>query len=462
MAAINPSLFKKYDIRGRAMGDDAPLTQDVARQIGRAFATYLQPFEKLNRVVVGRDNRHTSWGLQQAVMAGLTAAGCRAIDLGLVATPMVYWHAVERGDIGGVMVTGSHLPPDQNGFKLSIGGRTLFGEEIQAIRAIIEGNEFFYGGGEIETDHGSYSRYVHDLAGRASQPRRVRIVIDPGNGVGGLFAPRLLELWGHELIDCLFCEPDGSYPNHQPDPQDADNLRDLSQRVRDTGAEMGLAFDGDCDRVGLVDEQGAPIAADRILTLLARDMLKRQPGAAVVADVLTSQILFDEVERAGGRAIMAASGHSLVKQAMREHHALLGGEMSGHIFLGEHYHGFDDAFLVAGRIVALVGGGDQPLSALNAGLPTLFSTKEFRPHCADEHKAAVIEGVRQRLDGKGQINTVDGLRIKFERGWGLLRASNTEPVLSLRFEGQTESDALVYRAMFEDALADFPQVAALE
>jgi phosphomannomutase / phosphoglucomutase len=460
--SIQAKIFKKYDIRGQAIGDNAVLTKDAAYQIGRAFSTYLQPFEQKNQIVVGRDNRLSSYDLQMALIEGIRAAGCNAVDLGLVATPLVYWHAVRRGNVGGVMVTGSHLPPDQNGFKLCVGGRTLYGDEIQAIRAIIEAREFFYGSGAFLDDKAAYSAYVHDLETRVKSQRPLKVVVDAGNGMGGLFAPRLLELWGHELLHCLYCEPDGNFPNHQPDPQDAANMRDLGEKVRELGADVGFAFDGDCDRVGVVDEQGQMIAADRVVALLARDLLSRHPGAAVVADVLSSQVLFDTVYHAGGEAIMAASGHSLVKEAMRDKKALLGGEMSGHIFLGEDYFGFDDGFLAAGRVLQLLSRSDKPLSALNAELPTLYTTPEYRPHCPDEDKQRVIDGVAHWLEGKGQINTVDGVRVKFERGWGLLRASNTEPVLSLRFEGVTEADALSYRTLFEEALRAYPQVEAFK
>lgn len=459
---INPSLFKKYDIRGRAEGDDPPLNRAAALQIGRAFGTFLQPFESKNTVVVGRDNRRTSYDLQAALIEGLRKAGCNVIDIGLVATPLVYWHAVRREDAGGVMVTGSHLPPDQNGFKLCIGNRTLYGQEIQAVRAVIEAREFFHGSGDLNTYGAAYSDYVRDLGARIPRSSPLRVVVDAGNGVGGLFAPRLLELWGHRLLDCLYCEPDGSYPNHPPNPQDAANLRDLGTRVRELNADIGLAFDGDADRVGVVDERGEMIAADRILALLARDMLLRQPGARVVADVLTSQTLFDVVEAAGGAAQMAPSGHSLVKDAMRESGALLGGEMSGHIFLGEDYYGFDDGFMAAGRVMQLLAVTDHTLSELNAELPTYYSTPEYRPHCDDDAKQTVIDGVADTLAGAGQISRVDGVRVQFDKGWGILRASNTEPVLSLRFEGETESDALVYKERFAAALAGFPQVGPLE
>ncbi|MBK8034769.1 MAG: phosphomannomutase/phosphoglucomutase [Chloroflexi bacterium] len=288
----------------------------------------------------------------------------------------------------------------------------------------------------------------------------LKIVVDAGNGTGGIFAPKLFRTLGHTVIE-LFCEPDGSYPNHQPDPQVPENLRALGDKVREVGADLGIAFDGDADRMGAVDEQGNGIAADRLLALLARDMLTRHPGSTVVGDVLSSQVLFDAVAQAGGTPIMWASGHSLVKAKMVETGALLGGEMSGHIFLGEDYYGFDDAYVAAGRLLQVLATAKQSLAALNASLPTLYSTPEYRPHCPDEAKARVIDGVRAALEGKGEIVAVDGIRVQFEHGWGLLRASNTEPVLSLRFEATSEADALAYRDLFMAALKNYPEVEAI-
>jgi phosphomannomutase/phosphoglucomutase len=462
MTSINPKIFKKYDIRGKADGPDAVITPDVARLVGHAFGTYLQRMAGKNTVVVGRDNRHASVALMEAAVDGLKTSGCHIIDIDLVSTPVVYWHAVQRGDAGALMITGSHLTPDQNGFKLAIGRRNLYGEQIETLRLIIEGNHFAYGSGDVQLDQHAYSHYIHDLEKRILMSGSLSVVIDAGNGTGGLFAPALFRLWGHEVLECLYCEPDGSYPNHQPDPQDAKNLQVLGEKVLELGADVGIAFDGDADRMGAVDENGQPIAADRLLALLAQDMLKRHPGATVVADVLSSQVLFDAVKAAGGKPIMWISGHSLIKAKMAEENALLGGEMSGHLFLGEDYFGFDDGYFAAGRLLQLLAATGQKLSELDAGLPRLYSTPEYRPRCPDEWKDKVIDGVKKALSEKGDVVDVDGVRIQFEKGWGILRASNTEPVLSLRFEAETEADALAYRALFFDALKAFPQVEAIE
>ena len=455
---INPKIFKKYDIRGKATGDKAVLTTDVAYSIGRAFATYLQTREQKTLAVVGRDNRITSFDLQKALADGLQASGCDVIDLGLVATPLVYWHAVNQDDSGGIMITGSHLTADQNGFKLCVGNRTLYGSEIQGLRRTIDDGRLYHGSGTFTTDNASYSSYIRDLEKRIKPSRSLKVIIDAGNGVGGLFGPRLFELWGHEIMGCMYCEPDANFPNHQPNPQEAENMRDLAEKVRFKGADIGIAFDGDADRIGAVDENGNIIAADRLLALLAIDMLKRHPGEAVVADVLSSQVLFDAVAAAGGKPFMAASGHSLVKEQMRDKNALLGGEMSGHIFLGEDYFGFDDGFLAAGRLLQLVAESDRTLSQLDDELPRLYSTPEYRPHCPESEMQKVIDSLSKQLQGRGEIETVDGFRIKFPKGWGLLRASNTEPVLSLRFEGETEKDALAYKEIFVSILKSFPSV----
>jgi len=457
MAEISSKLFKKYDIRGAAEGDNAPLTTDAARLIGKAFGTYLDRVEGLQTVIVGRDNRRSSPALAQAVIEGLQSSGCSVIDIRLTSTPFVYWHAVRAGNVGGLMVTGSHLTPEQNGVKLCVGAHNIFGDGIQALYQLIQGDDFSSGYEVVKVKEQPLVDYIVDVVPKLRMARSLHVVVDGGNGTGGAFGPRLLKAWGHRVTE-LFCELDGSYPNHQPDPQEAHNMQALAQRVRGVGADVGIAFDGDADRMGVVDEQGTIITADRVLTLLACDMLRRHPGAKVVADVLSSQVLFDEIAKAGGYPMMWASGHSLVKAKMAQVGALIGGEMSGHIFLGEDYYGYDDAYFAAGRLLQLVASAQMPLSALNAKIPTLYSTPEYRPHCPDGLKEAVIVAVKTALEGQGEVTSIDGVRVRFERGWGLLRASNTEPVLSMRFEGETDADALNYRDLFFAEVRNFPEV----
>lgn len=455
---INESLFRKYDIRGRASGENPPLDVTAARAIGLGFATYLQRLESVNTVVVGRDNRLSSYMLSRALMEGLSAGGCHVIDLEMVATPVVYWNAVTRDNIGGVMVTGSHLPPDQNGMKLCVGSHNIFGSQLKLIRRFIESGDLTYGQGTIQSDRSSFIMYVKDIAARILMERPLKVVVDAGNGTAGLFIKPLLQKWGHTLEACLFCQPDGHFPNHAANPQDELTLQELAKKVCDTGADIGIAFDGDSDRIGIVDELGNIISADRILSIFAIDLLQRHPGATILGDVLTSQTFFDVVDQYGGKSLMWASGHALVKAKMVEVNALLGGEMSGHIFWSEDYFGFDDGFFAAGRILQILSRSDKSLSELDAALPRYFSTPEYRPHCPEADKFDIVERAKTFLVDQGEIVDVDGIRVQFEDGWGLLRASNTEPVLSLRFEAKTQEQAFAYRDIFAKVLRQFPQV----
>lgn len=458
---ISPKLFKKYDIRGSALGENALLTANSAYLIGKGFGTFIQRTEHEGIVVVGYDNRLTSAELAQAVINGLRETGCTVIAIGQTATPVLYWHAVNLDSVAGVMVTASHLGPDQNGMKFCIGNRAIYGDDLQTLYQIIESGDFLSSTatGGLSFHHDAQEKYIESLKRRVNpSQRQLRVVVDAGNGMGGIIGPALIRQWGHEVVEELFCDPDGNFPNHPANPQDSANMVILGQTVRRLGADVGIAFDGDCDRMGAVDEDGNPISADRLLALLARDMLNRHPSASVVGEVLCSQVLFDVVKKAGGVPHMAASGHALVKEAMKRHRALIGGEMSGHIFFSEEYFGFDDGFLATGRLLSFIANSPLSLGDWNAQLPTLYSTPEYRPHCPDEWKQVVIDGVANMLKDKGHVETIDGFRITFDRGWGILRASNTEPVLSLRFEGHTEADALAYKRLFLDALAQFPQV----
>lgn len=461
MTTINTSLFKKYDIRGIASGDKAILDVPTAIAIGRGIGTFMQRHHNLNRVVVGSDNRISSPSLQKGVMEGLAQTGMHVIDLGMISTPLIYWHAVNEGNIGGVMVTGSHLAPQYNGFKLSVGAVNIYDKDLKTIAEMVMSDDLMIGEGTITEKPTTKSDFVTDLGKRVSLNKKFKIVVDAGNGTGGLFAVDVLNAWGQTDVTGLFLEPDGTYPNHAPNPQEPENMHDLSAKVREIGADIGFAFDGDADRVGVVDERGNIVVADRLIALLARDLLKRHPGAAVVGEVLCSQVLFDAITAAGGKPTMAPSGHSIVKDTMRDQGALLGGEMSGHIFLAEDYYGSDDAYLVMGRVLQLIENSGKTIGQLDNELPRLYSTPEYRPHCPDADKATVLAAMTTLLGDKGKVNTVDGVRVEFERGWGIVRASNTEPVLSLRFEGATEADALSYRSLFGEALNQFPQVEKL-
>lgn len=460
---VGSSIFKRSDVRGLAEGEQPEITDATAKLIGQAFGTYLQRFRQLDTVVVGRDNRRTSYDLQHAAMAGLAESGCKVIDLTLVPTPVLYWHTVQHKSAG-LMVTGSPQSAEYNGFKFCVGNQNVFGEGILLMRAFIENRNLSFGQGEISVDQGAYSRYIHDVEAKLKFARPLKVVIDAGNGLGGLFAPTLLRRWGHQVIVCEHCAPDGNFPAGMPDPQQPELLERLGTRVRETGADLGVAFDSDADRLGVTDEQGKPIAADRLLALLAQDLLKRHPGAMVIGDVRCSQVLFDAVKRAGGLPFMTMSGHAAIKAKMVEQGALLGGEINGHIFLGEDYYHFDDAFFAMGRLMQMLADQEQALSALNGALPTLYSTQEYRPSCPDEAKEEVVEGVRAALEKSAPealISEIDGIRAQFTKGWGLLRASGGEAVLSLRFEGENEAEAARIRSLFFDALARFPMVETL-
>ena len=459
-SVIDAKIFRRYDIRGRAEGPRAALDVDVARLIGCAAGTLLLREHKVGRVVIGRDNRLSSPALHEAARAGLLASGCDVLDIGLAPTPLLYHSALHNGHSAGLMVTGSHLPPAYNGFKLALGAQSLYGEQLQALRRLIDANDLDSGRGQLRLRQGAelYAAYVADQARRIRSRRPLRVVIDAGNGCGGLFAGAWLRALGHELADCLFCEPDGRYPNHQPDPGAAQTLATLCATVPQQGADIGLAFDGDADRLGVVDERGRIIAPDRVLTLLGLDLLRRRPGARILADVSCSQVFLDELRRAGGQPMLCATGHALVKAELAASGALLGGEISGHFFCAEDYFGFDDAFHAAGRLLQLLAAADVPLSALDDALPRPCVSPLYRPQCPPETGRKLLAALRERLAGEGELLCLDGLRLQLADAWGLARLSNTEPVISLRFEGSTRAAMEACRARFAAVLRDVAQL----
>ena len=371
-------------------------------------------------------------------------------------TPLLYHSVVHNGRSAGLMVTGSHLPPAYNGFKLALGAGSLYGEQLQALRRLIETQDLDDGAGELRRCAGIplYERYVADQAARIQSRRALRVVVDAGNGTAGLLVRDLLAALGHDLADCLFCEPDGRYPNHQPDPGDPRTLAALCTAVPRLQAEVGLAFDGDADRLGVVDERGRIIAPDRALTLLGLDLLQRRPGARLLADVSCSQVFLDELRRAGGEPALCATGHALVKAELATSGALLGGEISGHFFCAEDYFGFDDAFHAAARLLQMLANADAPLSALDDSLPRPVVSPLYRPHCPPETGRVVMAALGERLAGQGELLDIDGLRLQLPDAWGLARMSNTEPVLSLRFEGRDEAAMVACRRRFAEVLRE--------
>jgi phosphomannomutase/phosphoglucomutase len=434
---VNPHIFRQYDIRGVVGRDLAP---ELAEGIGHAFGTLLRRRngDAPLTVALGRDNRLSSDDLAAGVRRGLVAAGMRVIDVGTVPTPVLSFAAAFLETDGGIQVTGSHNPPEYNGFKLSARGRSLYGDAIQEIRQIIESGDFAQGEGSAEA-RDILPTYVREVASRFKVARPVKVVVDCGNGTGSVVAVELLRALGDQVeVVPLFCESDGTFPNHHPDPVVDANLQDLIARVQETGAELGIAFDGDADRIGAVDDQGNIVRGDTLLLLYGLDLLERRgPGQKVVFDVKCSQALPQVLEAAGGEPLMSATGHSLIKERMKREGALLAGELSGHIMFGDDYYGFDDALYGACLLVSIVTRRQGPLSEWLASFPHFVSTSELRFPATEETKFAIVERAVQHFSRDHEVISVDGARVLFGDGWGLIRASNTEPVLVGRFEARS-------------------------
>jgi phosphomannomutase/phosphoglucomutase len=426
------SIFRQYDVRG-LVGSE--LTPELARGLGRAFATV--GWERMGRapvLAVGRDNRPSGAALADGVRRGVAEAGGTAVDVGMLPTPALYFAVSALDTDGGVQVTGSHNPPEFNGFKLVLGGDAFHGDEITALWEIIVAERWRSGGGRETSDGSVLGRYRDAIVARHRLERPVRVVVDCGNGVGSLVAVSTLRALGAEVTP-LFCQSDGTFPNHHPDPTVPENLRDLQAEVRRTGAELGLAFDGDADRIGAVDETGEIVWGDLLLVVLGRDAVRRfGPGTPVIFDVKCSEVLPAALAAAGARPVMWKTGHSLIKAKMKELRAPLAGEMSGHMFFGGDYLGFDDALFAAARLLEIVSRGPHGLAAHLDDLPRTTATPEIRVDVPEERKFPLVERAAAHFGAKYPVNTIDGIRITFPHGWGLLRASNTQPILVLRFE----------------------------
>jgi len=426
------AVFREYDVRGLV---DAQLTPEFARRLGQAFATF--GFERLGRaptIAVGRDNRPSGARLSVGLREGIVAAGGTAVDIDMVPTPALYFAVSSLKTDGGIQVTGSHNPPEFNGFKMVLDGRAIFGEDIQELYRLMRSGRLREAPG-TESSNGSVLRgYRTGIVARHELARPVKVVVDCGNGVASLVAVAILRGLGAEVVP-LFCESDGTFPNHHPDPTVPENLRDLQAEVQRSGAELGIAFDGDGDRIGAVDERGTIRYGDHLLVLFGRDAVARfGKGTPVIFDVKCSEVLPRALREAGAEPVMWKTGHSLIKAKMKELGAPLAGEMSGHVFFGGDYLGFDDAIFAAARLLEIVSHGPGGLAPLLADLPKTFATPEIRVDCPDDRKFTVVEEAAAYFGSRYQINTIDGVRITYEHGWGLLRASNTQPVLVLRFE----------------------------
>jgi phosphomannomutase/phosphoglucomutase len=445
---IPQNIFREYDIRG-VVGVE--LTDDVVAAIARGLAAYLVGRGK-TVAVLGRDNRPSSAPFAALLADAFVGAGLRVVDLGLAPTPAFYFATRQYAPgEGGVMVTGSHNPPQFNGFKISCGEGTIYGAEIQRVAELVAAGESVSGKGSYEK-RAVLDDYRRALLERVAVSRRVKIVADAGNGAASLLMPGLLADAGCEA-EGLFCELDATFPHHWPDPTIPENLAALVARVRETGAEAGVAFDGDADRLGAVDDRGRIIWGDKLLALYAAPVLAAHPGGKIVFEVKCSQALAEEVAARGGTPIMWKTGHSLIEAKIREEDALLAGEMSGHIYFADRYFGYDDALYAALRLAELIAEAEAPLSELADRLPQYFATPEIRVDCPDEVKFAAVEAVKKRFAGRDVID-VDGARILFGDGWGLVRASNTQPALVLRFEAKTEKRRDEIRGEVEGALAE--------
>jgi phosphomannomutase/phosphoglucomutase len=450
---VPATIFRQYDIRGTT-GDQ--LTPALARAVGAAFATLAhERLGRAPRIVLGRDNRPSGPALTDAVAQGIVDAGGSVVEVGMLPTPALYFATHVLAVDGGLQVTGSHNPPEFNGFKMVLAGEAIFGDDIQRMYQMIAADRLDHApGGRRSADSGVLAAYRAAIVRRNTPlPRRVKVVVDCGNGVTSLVAIETLRELGCDVVP-LFAESDGTFPNHHPDPTVVENLRDLQAAVAREGAELGIAFDGDGDRIGAVDERGTPVFGDILLVLFGRDLVQRMgTGYPVIFDVKCSEILPQELKRAGLVPTMWKTGHSLIKQKMKEIRAPLAGEMSGHVFFGGDWFGFDDALFAAARLLQYVARTGGPLSRLLADLPHTVSTPELRVDCPDDVKFGLVERAAKEFAAKYPVSTLDGVRITFAQGWGLLRASNTQPVLVLRFEAHTPEALAAYRGEVEGWLA---------
>ena len=446
--AIHPEIFRAYDIRGIV---DASLDQETVYLIGRAFAAEARG-QGQNRVVVGGDGRHSTPPLRDALTRGLTEGGCDVTDVGCVPTPLLYYatHVLDTGT--GVMITGSHNPAEYNGLKMMIGGKTLAEGAIQALRERIERRDFSTGDGARDARE-LMAHYVDRVAGDMPLRRPLKVAIDCGNGVAGVVAPQLYERMGCDVVG-LYTEVNGNFPNHHPDPAEPDNLADLVDLVQGGDADIGLAFDGDADRLGVVTDAGAIIWPDRLMMLFATDILRRNPGARVVYDVKCTQRLKDVIASRGGEPIMCRTGHSHIKAKLRETGALLGGEFSGHLCFAEGWYGFDDALYAGARLLDIASRAETTVDGLFREFPLTCVTPEIKVATSESAKFGIVDRLAAAADfGDAAVTTIDGIRVDYPDGFGLVRASNTSPVLSLRFEADTPAALARIRGRFQAELA---------
>jgi len=446
---MNPQIFREYDIRGLV---DKDLTEEVVEKLGRGLGTVVRR-DGGSWIVVGRDCRESSTRFREALCSGITSTGLNVIDIGIVPTPATYFAANTLPVDGLAMITGSHNPPEYNGFKIGSGKSTFHGPEIQALRKLIEAADFERGPTGRVTQFDIVTPYIAFIRQTVSVGRKgMRIVVDAGNGTGGVVAVPLFRAMGFDVVP-LFCEMDANFPNHHPDPTVAKNLEDLIRTVKKEKAEIGIAYDGDADRLGAIDDAGNILWGDQLMILFARGVLKEVPGATIVGEVKCSFTLYDDIQAKGGRPIMWKTGHSLIKSKMKEEHAELAGEMSGHIFFRNRYFGYDDGIYSSARLLEILTHEKRKLSELLLDVPRTFSTPELRVDTVEEKKFEIVRRATEAFRRQGhRIIDVDGVRVTFPDGWGLIRASNTQPLLVLRFEAKTRERLDEIRKLIETTL----------
>jgi phosphomannomutase / phosphoglucomutase len=448
---INGTIFRQYDIRGVV---DTDLTSDTLYQIGKGFGTYIRNFGK-KTVVIGGDARLSTPIFKEHFIKGLLETGIDVTDIGIVGTPVLYFAIWKLNMDGGAMITASHNPSQYNGIKLNMGLSSVYAEELQDVLKIIRKGDFAAGQGVLAKDDSLGDTYIDYVTQNIHLSRPVKVIVDAGNGMGGLYLPKILRNLGCDVTE-MFCEPDGTFPNHHPDPTIEKNNVHLAKAVLEQKAELGIGLDGDADRIGVVDETGRMLFGDQILNILARDFLKHNSGETIIADVKCSKNLFDDIHKQGGKAIMYKTGHANIKNYMKEIGVKFAGEMSGHVFMADRYLGFDDAIYVSCRFIEIVSQTAIPVSQYLADQPKMYNTPELHLSCADDRKFDIVGKVCQAFKDDGlDVNDIDGARITFDDGWGLVRASNTTPVLVMRFEAETEERMLQIQKMVEDKVKQF-------
>lgn len=449
---MNPLIFREYDIRGIA---DSDLTDDVVFAIGQGFGTYAQNVG-VKETVVGGDVRPSTERIRKTLIDGLLATGMDVFDLRVIPTPVFYFSFFQYNKNSGMMITGSHNPPNFNGFKVGLGKTTIYGEEIQNLRRLIESNKFKAGKGRLFSLN-PITDYIKMIQNKVAIKSGLRVIFDPGNGTVGVLLEELVNGLG---IDPVFVnlEPDANFPAHLPDPTVPKYLDDLIAVVKEMDADIGIGYDGDGDRIGAIDENGNIVYGDKLLAIFATDIIKKRPGAKIVFEVKCSQGIIEYIKKIGGTPIMWKTGHSLIKAKMKQENALLAGEMSGHMFFADDYFGYDDAIYASARLLKILSEAGRPLSELVAEIPYYYSTPEIRVDCPDESKFKIVEAIKRNFKNKYEIIDIDGVRVVFVDGWGLVRASNTQPILVLRFEAKTQARLTEIQNMFYEQLAKFNEL----